>query len=64
MSELLDRLQSANPNIADQMREWQSSRAGSGEDATDWGAFRQHVIDLGGEDPGDEAPEEFTAGAS
>lgn len=58
MATLAD-LASDNPNIEEQLAEWQEQRQASGDDAYDWEAFRQHLQDLGAPDPGSEAPEDF-----
>ncbi|MFN8534844.1 MAG: hypothetical protein U0556_15010 [Dehalococcoidia bacterium] len=59
MSETMDRLAESNPNIAEQLNEWQIARTKGNEDAYDWQAFRDHQSALGNEDPGEEEPEEF-----
>lgn len=60
MTTTLSDLEQQNPNIRNQMEEWQRLRAGNGEDPMDWGAFRQHAQGIGAPDPGQEAPAEFT----
>ena len=56
-------LEAENPNIREQYAEWRREREANGEDATDYVAFRQHLLDLGAPDPGDEPPDDFGAGA-
>jgi hypothetical protein len=48
-----------NPSIREQYDEWREQRAQNGEDPTDYGAFRQHVIALGAPDPGEQEIEDF-----
>jgi hypothetical protein len=48
-----------NTNIRQQLQEWREQREANGEDPTDFAAFRQHLLDLGAPDPGEEAPEDF-----
>ena len=48
-----------NPNIRQQFDEWRDQRASNGEDPTDWGAFRDHVMALGAPDPGDVPPDDL-----
>ena len=48
-----------NPNIRQQFDEWRDQRAANGEDPTDWGAFRDHVMALGAPDPGGVPPDDF-----
>ena len=55
----LAKLASDNPNIEQQVREWQEQRRASGEDPNDWDAFRQHVTALGAPDPGGRPPDDF-----
>jgi hypothetical protein len=50
-----------NENLAQQLAEWREMRAGTGDAADDWGAFRQHLTEIGAPDPGEEAAEDFTA---
>jgi hypothetical protein len=52
-------LEQQNPNIRQQYDEWRELRAQSGEESTDWDAFRQHVTTLGAPDPGSRPPEDF-----
>lgn len=47
-----DELSGENPNLRQQYDEWRQSRTDSGEDSTDYEAFRQHVIAIGAADPG------------
>ena len=49
-----------NPNIRQQYDEWRKQRQQHG-DATDWRAFRQHVMAIGAPDPGEDTPEDFEA---
>ena len=58
MASLAD-LAASNENIQTQLDEWRNERNAAGEDASDWEAFRQHVIAVGGEDPGEEKAEDF-----
>jgi hypothetical protein len=48
---------SINPNIYQQIVEWQSARIKRGENPCDWAAFRQHLGGIGAPDPG---PTPFT----
>jgi hypothetical protein len=59
MTVTLSDLEQQNPNIRSQMEDWQSQRAGNGENPMDWQAFRQHAQGIGAPDPGQEAPPEF-----
>lgn len=52
-----------NPNLEQQAHEWQEQRRAAGEDPDDWAAFCRHLEGLGAPDPGEEAPEDFTAAA-
>lgn len=52
-------LEADNPNVRQQYDEWRQQREQKGEDATDYEAFRQHLIAIGAPDPGDEPPEDF-----
>jgi hypothetical protein len=52
-------LEADNPNIQQQYDEWRQQREQRGEDATDYQAFRQHLIAIGAPDPGEDAPEDF-----
>jgi hypothetical protein len=56
-------LEQQNPDIRDQIEEWQSDRASNGQNPTDWEAFRQHLMAIGAPDPGPEAPREFMQSA-
>ena len=51
-------LSSENPDIRSQYDEWRQARSDAGEDATDYQAFRQHVVDLGSPDPGEQEIDE------
>ena len=48
-----------NPNMRAQYDEWREARAANGEDPIDWGAFQQHLIAIGGVDPGPRPPDDF-----
>jgi hypothetical protein len=48
-----------NPNLRQQYDEWREQRTQNGEDPTDYQAFRQHVIDLGAPDPGEQELDDF-----
>jgi hypothetical protein len=48
-----------NPNIRAQYDEWRELRTQSGEDPTDYQAFRQHVMSLGAPDPGEAEVDDF-----
>jgi N-acetyl-anhydromuramyl-L-alanine amidase AmpD len=50
----LDQLEAANPNIRQQLVDWRQMRVQQGADPGDYAAFRQHEIDLGAPDPGDQ----------
>jgi len=54
-----DTLAQANPNIRSQYDEWREQRSGSGEDSTDWDAFRDHLLAVGSADPGMAPPDDF-----
>jgi hypothetical protein len=56
---MLAELEAENPNIKQQLEEWRGQREAAGEDPADYAAFRQHLLDLGAPDPGEEAPEDF-----
>ena len=58
MARLAD-LERDNPNIRQQMEEWQQQRLQNKELSRTWEDFRQHVQALGAPDPGPEAPQEF-----
>ncbi len=55
----MSELRQANDQLETQMREWKALRNERGEDSADWRAFRQHVMAIGGADPGDAAPDGF-----
>ena len=48
-----------NPNIRQQYDEWREQRSANGEDGADYQAFRQHLIDVGAPDPGEQEIEDF-----
>ncbi|MDQ6673911.1 MAG: hypothetical protein M3069_24735 [Chloroflexota bacterium] len=48
-----------NPNIRQQYDDWRGQRSQTGEDSTDYQAFRQHVIDMGAPDPGEQEIDDF-----
>ncbi|CAA9260067.1 MAG: hypothetical protein AVDCRST_MAG77-2525 [uncultured Chloroflexi bacterium] len=52
-------LEATNPNIRQQYRDWMRLRIDTGQDHTDYQAFRQHVIFRGSPDPGETAIEDF-----
>jgi hypothetical protein len=52
-------LEADNPNIRQQYDEWRTLRVQNGEDPTDYQAFRQHVINLGAPDPGEQEIDDF-----
>ncbi len=52
-------LSNDNPNIRQQFDEWREARAQAGEDASDYEAFRQHVMAMGAPDPGDQEIDDF-----
>jgi hypothetical protein len=60
----LTELEADDPNIRQQLEEWRKEREANGEDPADYTAFRQHLLDLGAPDPGEEAPEDFGAASS
>src|SRR5262249_15929647 len=45
-------LETANPNIRQQLDDWLTERLPNGQDAFDYAAFRQHLIGIGAPDPG------------
>ena len=55
MSDLI----AANPNVEQQMRDWQTERHQRGESPFDWQAFRVLEGYIGATDPGDVPPAEF-----
>ena len=48
-----------NPNIRQQYDEWREQRAQNGEDPTDYQSFRQHLLELGAPDPGEQEIDDF-----
>lgn len=48
-----------NPELRNQYDSWRTARSDAGEDATDYQAFRQHVVDLGAPDPGEQEIDDF-----
>ena len=50
----LAQLQADNPNIGQQLLDWRQMRIGQGADPGDYAVFRQHVIDIGAPDPGEQ----------
>jgi hypothetical protein len=52
-------LEADNPNVRQQLEDWRKQREANGEDPNDYAAFRQHLLDLGAPDPGEETPEDF-----
>jgi hypothetical protein len=52
-------LAAENPDIRSHYDEWRNQRVAAGEDPTDYQAFRQHVIDLGAPDPGEQEIDDF-----
>lgn len=50
-----------NPNLTQQIQEWQVARLQNGEEPFDWEAFRTHQSGMGNPDPGDTPPPEFYA---
>jgi len=52
-------LSAENPNIRDQYDDWRGQRSQNGEDPTDYQAFRQHLVDIGAPDPGQEEIDDF-----
>ncbi len=57
-------MEAANPNIRQQILDWQYQRATNGEYAGDWAAFRRFQTAIGAPDPGPFPPQFFTANAS
>ncbi len=55
----LNDLIAANPNLEQQMRDWQTERHQKGEDPFDWNAFRTIESYISAVDPGESAPAEF-----
>ena len=53
----LDQLEAVSPNIRQQLLDWRQMRVQQGADPGDYAAFRQHLIELGAPDPGEQ---EFT----
>ena len=54
-----EELAAANPDIRGQYDAWRTQRADAAEDATDYQAFRQHVLDMGAPDPGEQEIDDF-----
>ena len=52
-------LAESNPNIRQQYDEWREQRSQNGEDATDFQAFREHVMSMGSPDPGEQEIDDF-----
>jgi hypothetical protein len=52
-------LTESNPNIRQQYDEWREQRSQNGEDATDYQAFREHVMSMGSPDPGEQEIDDF-----
>ena len=48
-----------SPNIRQQYDEWRDLRIQTGEDPTDYQAFRQHVQNMGAPDPGGREIDDF-----
>jgi hypothetical protein len=48
----LEEIQATNPNIRQQVAEWQQARRRAGEDPNDYAACRRHIRALGAADPG------------
>jgi hypothetical protein len=48
-----------NPDIRAQYDEWAAWRAQNGEDPTEYGAFRSHVLEMGAPDPGETEIDDF-----
>ncbi len=59
MAARLADLEQDNPNIRQQMEEWQNQRLQNKELSRRWEDFHQHVMAIGAPDPGPEAPQEF-----
>jgi hypothetical protein len=57
----LAELAEENPNVEQQVREWQDARRANGEDPNDWAACREHLMAIGAPDPGDEEPDDFAS---
>jgi hypothetical protein len=55
----MDDLIEANPNLEQQMRDWQTERHHRGENPFDWQAFRAVMSYVGACDPGERPPSEF-----
>ena len=55
----IEELRADNEAIEQQMQEWKKQRFANGENPMDWVAFRNHVQQLGAQDPGELAPDEF-----
>jgi hypothetical protein len=55
MSDLI----AVNPNVEQQMRDWQTERHQKGESPFEWAAFRDHEARIGAADPGEQPPPEF-----
>jgi hypothetical protein len=48
-----------NPDLRNQYDEWRQARSDAGEDPTDYQAFRQHELDIGAPDPGEQEIDDF-----
>lgn len=53
-----------NPNIRNQYDDWRSQRLQAGNEATDYQAFRQHLIASGAHDPGEREIDDFNTPAA
>jgi hypothetical protein len=54
-----DDMSQVNARIREQYDAWRDQRASQGLDATDWDAFRNHLISQGSPDPGGRPPDDF-----
>jgi len=54
-----EELAASNPEIRGQYDQWRGQRADAGEDPTDYQAFRQHLLDMGAPDPGEQEIDDF-----
>ncbi len=48
-----------DPDIRSEYDTWREQRAQNGEDATDWDAFREHLVAIGHPDPGHRPPDDW-----
>src|SRR5207302_10350455 len=50
----IEQVEAENPNIRQQLRDWRQMQLQQGADPRDYAVFRQHVLDIGAPDPGEQ----------